>query len=194
MRQTYLSSNVTFSGASTVGGLNLNGEYEITYVDTNTYTIIAATNASSTATGGGTVTAAYQLNNGTSVGTSQDGWGAGLWGGVVTGTPLTQLNMVGGTLDTTLTTAIPTAVSTATINVVDTTGFAASGTIVIGSEIITYTGTTATSFTGITRGANPGNFYPIGQPVAANSVTITVDDTTNFSPAGTILIGTELIS
>lgn len=185
---------VTFSGASTVGGLNLNAEYVITYVDTNTYTITAASNASSSTTGGGTVTAAYQLNNGTVTGTAQVGWGAGLWGGVITGAPLTQLNMVGGTVNTTLTSAIPTASSTATINVVDTTGFAASGTIVIGSEIITYSGKTGTSFTGITRGANPGNFYPIGQPVAANSVTITVDDTTNFSPAGTILIGTELIS
>lgn len=185
---------VTFSGASTVGGLNLNNEYEITYVDTNTYTIVAATTASSTATGGGTVTAAYQLNNGTTTGTAQVGWGAGLWGGVVTGTPLTQLNMASGTLDTTLTSAIPNATSTATINVVSTTSFAASGTIVIGSEIITYSAKTGTTFTGITRGTNPGNFYPIGQCVAANNVTITVDATTGFSPAGTILIGTELIS
>ena len=67
-------------------------------------------------------------------------------------------------------------------------------TLVIGSEIITYSGTTATSFTGITRGANAQIYYPIGQCVAANSVTLTVDDTTNFSPAGTIIIGTELIS
>ena len=187
---------VTFSGASTVGGLNLNSEYEISYVDTNTYTIVAASNASSSATGGGTVTAAYQINNGTVTGTSQVGWGAGLWGGVVTGTPLTQLNMAGGTLDTTLTTAVTP--SSTIIDVVDTTGFASpSGTLVIGSEIIAYTNTTPTSFTGISRaqsGTVAGNFYPVGQPVAANNVTITVDDTTNFSPAGTILIGTELIS
>ena len=38
---------------------------------------------------------------------------------------------------------------------VDTTaGFPASGTLMIGTEQITYTGTTATTFTGITRGAN----------------------------------------
>jgi len=185
---------VTFSGASLVGGLNLNGEYEITYVDTNTYTINAGINASSTATGGGTVTAAYQLNNGTTTGTAQVGWGAGLWGGVVTGTALTQLNMAGGTIGTTLTTAVPSATSTADIDVVSTTGFAASGTIVIGSEIITYSGITATSFTGITRGANAQIYYPIGQHVAANNVTLTVDDTTSFSPAGTMIIGTELIS
>lgn len=185
---------VTFSGASVVGGLDLNGEYVITYVDTNTYTITSANDASSTATGGGTVTAAYQLNNGTVTGSAQVGWGAGLWGGVITGTALTQLNMAAGTVDTTLTSAIPTAVSTADIDVVSTTGFAASGTLVIGSEIITYSGTTATSFTGITRGANPQIYYPIGKPVAANNVTITVDDTSNFSPAGTMIIGTELIS
>jgi hypothetical protein len=185
---------VTFSGASVVGGLNLNGEYVITYVDTNTYTITSMNNASSAATGGGTVTAKYQLNNGTNVGTAQVGWGAGLWGGVITGSALTQLNMVAGTIDTTLTAAIPTAASTADIDVVTTTGFAASGTIVIGGEVITYSGVTGTSFTGITRGTNPGNFYPIGQPVAANNVTITVDSTTDFPPAGIFIIGNELIS
>lgn len=186
---------VTFSGASVVGGLDLNGEYVISYVDTNTYTITATNNASSAATGGGTVTAAYQLNNGTVSGTAQVGWGAGLWGGVTTGPAITQLNMASGTVDTTLTSAITSATSTATINVVSTTGFASpSGTIVIGSEIITYTGTTGTSFTGITRGANARIFYPIGQPVAANNVTITVDDTSTFPPAGIISIGTELIS
>jgi hypothetical protein len=184
---------VTFSGASVVGGLNLNDEYEITYVDTNTYTITAAIDAASTATGGGTVTAAYQLNNGTVIGTSQVGWGAGLWGGLVTGGPLTQLNMAGGTVDTTLTTAVTP--SSTTIDVVSTTGFASpSGTLVIGSEIITYNGTTPTSFTTLDPRPAPGSFYPIGQPVAANNVTLTVDDTTNFSPAGTMLIGTELIS
>ena len=185
---------VTFSGASSVGGLDLNGEYEITYVDTNTYTINAGINAVSAATGGGTVAAAYQLNNGTVTGSAQVGWGAGLWGGVLTGTALTQIDMAAGTLNTTLTSAVPSSTSTANINVVSTTGFASSGTIVIGSEIITYSGTTGTSFTGITRGANAQIYYPIGQTVAANNVTITVDDTTGFSPAGTMIIGTELIS
>lgn len=39
-----------------------------------------------------------------------------------------------------------------TINVKSTTGFTSSGTIFIGCEAISYTGTTATSFTGCTRG------------------------------------------
>lgn len=126
---------VTFSGATTVGGLNLNFEYEIDYVDSNTYRITAASNASSTATGGGSsVVAQYQLNNGTNIGTFQDGWGAGLWGGVITGSALTQLN---GPINATAT----------TITVDSTALFPASGTLLIGSELITYTSKTTTQFT-----------------------------------------------
>jgi hypothetical protein len=56
---------------------------------------------------------------------------------------------------TTLTTAIPNASSTADIVVASTTGFGEiiPGAILIGDEIIKYTGKTATTFTGITRGA-----------------------------------------
>lgn len=71
---------VTFSGATAVGGLTLNGEYQITYVDANTYTITAASPASSSATGGGTVTAAYQVSAGSSIAVALSGWGAGGWG------------------------------------------------------------------------------------------------------------------
>jgi len=52
---------------------------------------------------------------------------------------------------TTLTNAIPTSGSTATIVVGSTTGFASAGTILIQKELISYTGKTATTFTGITR-------------------------------------------
>ena len=78
----YISGDfVTFSGASAVGGLTLNGEYQLT-VDTtatNTYFITASSNASSSATGGGTVTAAYQINTGAASVTPLTGWGAGPW-------------------------------------------------------------------------------------------------------------------
>ena len=52
---------------------------------------------------------------------------------------------------TTLTNAIPNSSSTATIVVASTAGFASAGTILIGSELINYTGKTPTTFTGITR-------------------------------------------
>jgi hypothetical protein len=73
---------VTFSGATAVGGLTVNGEYQITAVDqlATTYTINAGTNASSSATGGGTVTAAYQINTGTDIAVPLTGWGASTWG------------------------------------------------------------------------------------------------------------------
>jgi hypothetical protein len=52
---------------------------------------------------------------------------------------------------TTLTNAIPTSGSTATIVVGSTDGFASAGTIIIQKELISYTGKTTTTFTGITR-------------------------------------------
>jgi hypothetical protein len=79
---------VTFSGASTVGGLNLNGEYQIVTVGSNKYTITAATPATSTVTGGGgaTVTASYQINVGPDTDLPGYGWGSGTYGSGVWGT------------------------------------------------------------------------------------------------------------
>jgi hypothetical protein len=71
---------VTFSGATAVGGLTLNNEYQISFIDDNSYNITAATTASSTATGGGTVTAAYQVNTGNEIAVPFTGWSAGAWG------------------------------------------------------------------------------------------------------------------
>lgn len=71
---------VTFSGATAVGGLTLNGEYQITFITVDTYSITASSNASSNATGGGTVTAEYQINTGPSITVPLQGWGVGPWG------------------------------------------------------------------------------------------------------------------
>lgn len=70
----------------------------------------------------------------------------------------------------------------ATINVDSTTGFPSSGTIVIGTTDVTYSGKTATSFTGCA-----------GTPVAADNLAVT-DKPVNFSassgtkPKGNILL------
>jgi hypothetical protein len=133
---------VTFSGATTVGGLNLNGEFRITYISTNSYSITASSAATSSATGGGTVTAKYQLNSGLEIYGYVTGWGAGLWGGFVLNTQQTALT-------------VPLNASNTTISVTSTTGFSnATGTVLINQELATYTGNTATTFTGATRGAN----------------------------------------
>ena len=56
-------------------------------------------------------------------------------------------------ISTTTTTTTHTD-SVTTITVSSTTGFDSAGTIVVGNETITYTGTTSTPFTGCTRGAS----------------------------------------
>jgi hypothetical protein len=71
---------VTFTGATAVGGITISGEYQLTYASATTYTITAASQASSTATGGGTVYAVYQINVGPANAVPLVGWGAGPWG------------------------------------------------------------------------------------------------------------------
>jgi hypothetical protein len=153
--QTSPGTWVTFAGATAVGGLTLNGEYEIISTpDGNSYTIISSTAASSTATGGGaSVTASYQINAGNATYSVSNGWGTGPWNGVVFGA-------ASSTLSSTIT------ASATSISVVSTSGFPSpSGTIVIEAEIITYTGTTATSFTGCTRSTVNATIHSSGATV-----------------------------
>lgn len=132
---------VFFSGASAVGGLTIDGGYEITYIDSNTYTIDADSPATLSTTGGGTVIAEYEINIGLSIFTSATGWGAGRWGGFSTNAAVDYLNG-----------AINASVTTITVDA--TTGFSTAGTILIDQELISYTGKTGTTFTGCTRGVN----------------------------------------
>lgn len=71
---------VVFSGASAVGGITISGEYVVTTAPTgSTYTITSATAATSSASGGGTVTANYEYPIGGAIFTVGTGWGAGPW-------------------------------------------------------------------------------------------------------------------
>jgi hypothetical protein len=76
---------VTFSGAAAVGGIpaaTLNLEYQVTVIDGNSFTLETGVVATSTVAAGGgvAITAAFQINTGTSIYTSGKGWGAGSWG------------------------------------------------------------------------------------------------------------------
>jgi hypothetical protein len=71
---------VTFTGASAVGGLTISGEFQLSFISGTTYTITTASAASSTASGGGTVFAVYQVNTGPAIALPLVGWGAGAWG------------------------------------------------------------------------------------------------------------------
>lgn len=86
---------VTFSGASAVGGVTISGEYILTYVDANTYRITHTSDATSGATGGGSVTAKYQISTGSTAGTAGLGWGIDTWNSYREGSPITQKTITG---------------------------------------------------------------------------------------------------
>jgi len=72
---------VTFSNATAVGGITVNGEYQLSLTTAaNEYTIDVGTNATSSATGGGVVTAVYQINTDVPFSVPITGWGASGWG------------------------------------------------------------------------------------------------------------------
>lgn len=73
---------VTISGSAAVGGITPLGNYQITYVGPNSYTITHSSAATSTVTGGGgaSVVAKYEITVGSDDGFFGLGWGAGTWG------------------------------------------------------------------------------------------------------------------
>ena len=87
---------VTFSGSNDTlgpGGTSLfNGEYQITYIGPNSYSITTSTTVAAGSYGGAAVVAAYQINTGPATSVPLVGWGAGAWGSGVWG--------VGGTTNT----------------------------------------------------------------------------------------------
>ena len=143
---------VTFTGATTFAGIpasDLNKEHQLTVVDGGSYTITVATTANATTTGGGTPTAAYQINTGLDTIVSGTGWGAGLWGGTTAADPATTLN---GALQAD---SAGTGGSGNSVVLTDASAFPSSGSIVVdGKEVITYTGKTSNTLTTITRGAD----------------------------------------
>ena len=76
---------VTISATSgTVNGVlaaNIDGEHQITYISSGTYSIVVTGTASSSGTPAVSATFAYQITTGSSIYTSNVGWGAGGWGG-----------------------------------------------------------------------------------------------------------------
>jgi hypothetical protein len=71
---------VTFSGVTGTYATLLNAEYQITYIDANSYSITTASVVAAGATGGSAVVAAYQISIGPETVVPLTGWGAGTWG------------------------------------------------------------------------------------------------------------------
>jgi len=87
---------IYYSGAApTVGGVTVPvGEYVITYLTTNTYSITLTGTASSNTTGGGTVYVSYQVNPGPEYAVPLVGWGAGTWSAGTWGNGGTSTNAI----------------------------------------------------------------------------------------------------
>jgi hypothetical protein len=83
---------VTFDSFSTIDGLDMNNEFEVTtYVDSNTYKVTHTSAASgSTSGGGGSGNANYQINIGPTSSTFGYGWGVGTWSLSTWNTPRTS--------------------------------------------------------------------------------------------------------
>ena len=71
---------VTFSGVTGTYASLLNAEYQIAYIDANSYSITTASVVAAGATGGSAVVATYQINTGPAIQVPFFGWGAGPWG------------------------------------------------------------------------------------------------------------------
>jgi hypothetical protein len=191
---------VTFSGASATDGITaneINTEHQLTFVDVNSYTITTDGSASSgsTAGGGSSVVATYQINSGLDTVVVGTGFGAGAWGGLTSTYSQTTLNDSGGISDSdtsfiltsasdfetaSTTTGADLTASSSSISGASTSSFPSQGTLLIGSEKIRY-GTNASNIFGdLTRGDD-------GTTAASSSSGATI------TFVGLVLIEAELI-
>ena len=153
---------VVFSGGSAVGGLTITGEYIVTNVTSaTTYQITTVNNATSSATGGGTVTVQYEYPSGSNVYSVGTGWGAGPWGG-----PLVPVVVSLGT------NPFASTASSGTVTVTQTAHGMSNGTYVAFSGAIGFGGIAAATLnsTFVISGVTT-NTYNIALPSAATSTT-----------------------
>jgi hypothetical protein len=137
-------------------------KFMVTSIPTDTtLTIQMESNESgSGATTSGGIRVQHYYPVGPAVEVASTGWGLGSWGGQQT-----------GQFTSTLSSSINTSVTS--LSMASTTSFPSSGTVIIGSELITYTGNSGGTLTGLTRGAN-------GTTAASHSSGATVTDASNF--------------
>ena len=169
---------VTFTGASAVGGLTLNGEYQIvTVTNSSVFLITAASNATSGATGGGSVTAAFQIQIGLDSTLYANGWGAGTWGGITS-----SVSFTGSFSGTTLTVS---AVASGTLAV---------GQLIVGAGVAASPpGSNATYITALGTGSGGVGTYTVGVSQTLSSRALTAYSGTGWgSPVSNITSGQKL--
>ena len=126
---------------------------------TLTVTMSSNESGSGASTSGG-IRVRHYYPVGPAVETATTGWGLGSWGGSQQ-----------GQFTSTLSSGINASVTSLTM--ASSTSFPSSGTVQIGSELITYTGNSGGTLSGLTRGAK-------GTTAATHSSGATVTDASNF--------------
>jgi len=137
-------------------------KFMVTSVPTDTtITITMSSNESgSGATTSGGIRVQHYYPVGPAVEVATTGWGLGSWGG-----------QAQGQFTSTLSSGINASVTSLTM--ASSTSFPSSGTVQIGTELITYTGNSGGTLSGLTRGAT-------GTTAATHSSGATVTDASNF--------------
>ena len=150
--------------------------FQVLSVPTSTTLTIQAATAGSASSGGSVTITPYEVV-GPAAQSYGYGFGIGNYGGTITGVVQTELD---GSLnaDTAGTGGSGTAVT-----VDSTTGFPTAGTILVGSELITYTSKSSTQFLGITRGTNGTATFGTSNG-QAHSTNATVQNATDFTGFG----------
>ncbi len=175
----------TITGSNFTSSTFAEKKFMVTAVPTTTTLEINAgateTGAGATTSGGMTYFQYYHVGPAEQVGVF--GYGISQWGGTVTNPQTTTLN---GALNAD---SAGTGGSGTTINVASTTGFPSTGTnfIQVDNEEISYTGITATSFTGITRNVR-------GTTNASHSNGATVTNYSSFSAWGQAASTTDKVA
>ena len=133
-------------------------KFQVTTIPTNTTLTVTMsyneTGSGASTSGGIRVKHYYPVGPAIEVATT--GWGLGSWGGVKQ-----------GQFTSTLSSEINSSVTSLTM--ASSTSFASSGTVLIGNELITYTGNSGGTLSGLTRGAK-------GTTAATHSSGATVTD------------------
>ena len=146
-------------------------KFQVTTIPTSTtLTVTMASNESgSGATTSGGIRVKHYYPVGVALEVASTGWGLGSWGGIES-----------GVFTSTLSSGINASVTTLTM--ASASQFPSSGTVIIGSELITYTGVSSNTLTGLTRGAN-------GTTAAVHSSGDTVQDASGYAGWNTAVSG-----
>ncbi len=157
-----LDSFTSITNSGFLSGDFDNKKFQVkTIPTTTTLTVSMASNESgSGASTSGGIRVKHYYPVGPAVEVATTGWGLGSWGGVAQ-----------GQFTSTLSSGINASVTSLTM--ASSTSFPSSGTVQIGSELITYTGNSGGTLSGLTRGAT-------GTTAATHSSGATVTDASEF--------------